>query len=92
MAEAATKLPVKAEATPATQPTKAVEMRSCPLQLRMAEEELHSAQVASLAIDLCSLRASHRVRAVKRETPNDGAPGAKRPPVKTQWSFNHISY
>jgi hypothetical protein len=38
------------------------------LQLRMAEEELHSAQVASLTIDLGSLRAPHRVRAIKRPT------------------------
>jgi hypothetical protein len=35
------------------------------LQLRMAEEELHSAQVASLTIDLGSLRAPHRVRAIR---------------------------
>jgi hypothetical protein len=31
----------------------------------MAEEELHSAQVASLTIDLGGLRAPHRVRAIR---------------------------
>jgi hypothetical protein len=40
------------------------EISDSALQLRMAEEELHRAQVASLAIDLGGLRASHRVRAM----------------------------
>ena len=35
------------------------------LQLRMAEEELHGAQVPGLAINLGSLRTPHRVRAIK---------------------------
>jgi len=36
------------------------------LQLRMAGEELHCAQVAGLAINLGSLRSPYRVRAVRR--------------------------
>jgi hypothetical protein len=34
-------------------------------QLRMAEEDLHCAQVAGLAINLGGLRAPHRVRDIK---------------------------
>jgi S-(hydroxymethyl)glutathione synthase len=35
------------------------------LQLRMAEEEVHGAEVTGFAVDLGGLRAPHRVRAIR---------------------------
>src|SRR6516225_5285295 len=45
------------------------------LQLRMAEQQLHCSQIASLLVNLCWLRSAQRMRAICRAI----EPGAVRP-------------